>query len=374
MRICVLIDAWDPVWGGGQTHVWEIANRLVRKGWQIDIFTRALSEGNITRKESIEILTKDKLRVIRVGRVSEFNNVPSRLIWLIKVVIHVWKYHQKKPYDLIHAHAFLPAIPGKMLQILINRPLVYTVHGSPLMDVSPNSIGAWIERILLTGIKFDREISVGERFLKYPNLNRNIAIIPNGVNLELFKATTRQRMHSNISILWVGRFDKIKGIPILLTAFAKVIRNNQKLKLKLVGFGLEKKTYEHLAHKLNLTKSVEFVGKKTLKQLALIYRTADLFILPSLSEGQPVTLFEAMASCIPVIATDVGDNAKFVKEGTNGWLVKPGNIENLAQVLKSACSSKKLKIMGQKGRQLMESHFSWNKSVHETEKLYLSLL
>jgi glycosyltransferase involved in cell wall biosynthesis len=144
--------------------------------------------------------------------------------------------------------------------------------------------------------------------------------------------------------------------------------------LILVGYGFEKKTYERLAEQRNLTKSVQFMGKKTLKQLACMYRSADLFVLPSLAEGHPVTLLEAMSSGIPVIATDVGDNAEIVKEGKNGWLVKPGDIEILAQAILSASGSHKLQIMGVNGRRLMETNYTWNKSVNETEKAYRSVV
>jgi glycosyltransferase involved in cell wall biosynthesis len=291
------------------------------------------------------------------------------------VVWKVLQYHHYKPYTLLHAHAFLPAIPGKVLRLILRKPLIYTVHGSPLLEAFPGSFNARIEKWLLTQIKYDQVITVGQRFLSHLNVNQNIKFIPNGVDTRFFKARKQPKTkRATFEILWVGRFDPIKGVDVLLHAFAKAVSQNDHLRLSLVGYGYALGQYKKLTEVLGITKYVRFLGKKEPRDLVSIYQSAHVFVLPSLAEGQPLTVLEAWACEIPVIVTNVGDNNRLVKPGINGWLIKPENIKELSATFLLASRSKKLALMGRNGRLLIESNYTWDKSTKAIEKIYLSFL
>lgn len=378
MRICILIDAWEPVWGGGQTHVWETAVKLVKRGWKIDIFTRSLlnrSRGKTDFTHSN--FSVKNLNVYKIGKVSEFHNLWSRVSWLFLVVAAVRKQNCYTPYDLIHAHAYTAGLPAKILSKLLQIPVVFTVHGSNYLDRGKIGLGYFLEKFLLTQIRYTKEISVSQSFLRHPNRNRNIKVISNGVNLSLFdgtKATNKKKKF--FDYLWVGRFDQVKGIEILLKAFSKVRKQNSFVRLTLVGGGQNENTIKALVSQLSIGGSVHFISKKSLPELPLIYKQADVFILPSLSEGQPVTLLEAWAARLPVIVTDVGDNVRFVRSGENGFLVRAGSVEELALIMSHLCrfSTSKLKNIGKKGYELVKKQFQWDDKVTEIEKIYLKLL
>jgi len=332
MNICVLVDAWEPIWGGGQTHVWEISRRLVTKfGCQVNIYTRALkSENGIIYDKNLSFLN-GKLTVIRGGTPTFFFQPWGRISWIFQIIRLVISAHRKNPYSIIYAHAYSAGIPAKILRTLLRIPTVFTVHGCNNLDLRPWSVIGILERILLTRLKYDAEISVSHHFLNYPNSNR-VYVIPNGVSKYNY-LKLKKKPFTKFTLLWVGRFDPVKGLDVLIRAFSHISNRNKSVKLLLVGNGPELNHIKALVKSLALQKQVQFLGKKSGRDLAKVYLSANAFVLPSYSEGHPITLFEAWAAKLPVIASRVGDIPEYVKHGVNGFLVKPGDIAGLAQTL-----------------------------------------
>lgn len=376
MKICVIIDAWEPIWGGGQTHVWEISKCLVLHfGYEIDIYTRQITDGSDKKYTAIESHFDSKLRIIRIGPSQSVFSLLGRMIWVLTVSYQIVKLHRRSAYSLLHAHAYISAIPGRIVQMLTRIPLVYTVHGSHLMDHGKRSINYYIEKFLLTQIKYDAEISVSKSFTKYANVNKNILCISNGVNIDRFDSyKAKKRKNNSFVFLWVGRFDWTKGIDILFGAFAKLAKNNRnKIMLRLVGYGYKMREYQNLAKTLGIQQKVVFAGKKSGKDLIREYKSADVFVLPSLVEGQAVTLFEAWAAKLPVIASDAGDHASIVKPGKNGYLVPAGENSALFESMFAALKNKKLEKLGRSGYLTTKKLFSWEKSAATQHRIYKQL-
>lgn len=373
MRVCVLIDAWEPLWGGGPTNAWEISRRLTsEKHWYIDIFTRSLKKDGLVF-DRFETYNNQRLRIIRVGPTTSFFNLFSRIIWLGSVMVAVWHNHQQQPYDVIHAHAYSAGIPGKLLNILLRIPIVFTVHGSNNLDLGKKSIVAILERFILTGISYSRQISVSKLFLRYGNVNR-IVVIPNGVEINNFNLAKSKNHRNNIFIfLYVGRFDHVKGVDILIKAFDMLHKKYQQTQLQLVGYGYNEGEIKKLVSQYRLGKSVIFRGKQIPQSLIHIYLTVDVVVVPSRSEGQSIVILEAFAAKKPVIATNVGDNAYFVKQGETGFLVVPSDIDGLYQALIEAYCSKNLRMMGINGYHIAKK-YSWNIAVKKTKNIYESLV
>ncbi len=375
MKICVLIDAWSPVWGGGQTHVWEICKLLADKyNYNIDIYTRSLITKQNYYSDKNVLAYKDKIKVFTVGSKAQFNYFPARIFWIFQVIQAVMQHHQRSPYSLLHAHAYLGGIPGKILSILLKIPIVFTVHGSNYMDTSTWSINAMIEKLLLTRIKYDQEVSVSHHFLKYPNINKNILVVPNGVDITKFDQITKTKKLSHKTILWVGRFDWTKGLDCLIRAFYKVKKNIFRVKLILVGIGSEENKIKKLVQVLRLTDDVLFLGSKNFSQLVTIYKSVDLFVLPSLTEGQPITLLEAMAAKLPVITSDVGDNPLIIEQGFNGYMFKANDVDMLAGLIMTCLNNKSIKKLGLHGYNLVRKKYSWELSASKYHQLYQKLL
>lgn len=183
-------------------------------------------------------------------------------------------------------------------------------------------------------IKYDVEITVDRKFLQYKNINRPI-YIPNGVDLKKFENINAKKEDKFFKILFVGRLHPQKGLMYLVDAVS-LIKNElpRKVRFVIVGEGDEKNNLINKIRYLGLEDLFVFKGRMFGDDLSREYESSHLFILPSLYEGFPLTVLEAWACKLPVLATSVGELSYIIKEDHNGWLVDPGNCHELAEKLK----------------------------------------
>jgi len=323
MRILVLIDAWFPFVGGAQIQIRNLKNIL-------------------------ESEYKVKYYILHAPSA----NIMVRFLWSFWVIPQAIFLQQKYKFDLIHSHAYWPGIPGKILSKVLRIPIVFTVHGSNLLDLQIKSPRAFLEKLILTRIKYDQVVSVSSNFLKHKNVNKKMVVIPNGVDVEKFQPKADHPMDdkSSFLILSVGRDDPVKGWPYLEKAFKKVKKEFPQLELKIIKKGYSRKS------------------------LIKEYLKADLFVLASLSEGQPLTLLEAWAAKLPVVVTAVGNNPQMVKNGVNGYLAKPGDVNDLAEKIIKVLRNKNRSVLGKRGYQLVKNNYSWQKCAQKTLKIYKKVL
>jgi glycosyltransferase involved in cell wall biosynthesis len=121
----------------------------------------------------------------------------------------------------------------------------------------------------------------------------------------------------------VARLAPEKGIPVLLEAFAPLAHERPDLQLVIVGDGRERGELERLAQRLHIEHAVEFLGYQDAVESILV--TLDLFVLPSLTEGIPLALLEAMGAGLPAVATAVGGVPEVIENGVSGVLVPPND-------------------------------------------------
>ena len=360
MKIAVVIDTWFPAVGGGQTNAWEISKRITKSGHKIDIITRNNGEYKGQKVKN--------LKVLQIGSKSNPDDNLSRTFFLIRAFYLI----RRRNYDVIHLQAFLPGLLAPLIRYFLKKPTIFTVHGTRMFEKNPKfSFGFWLEKIILTKIKYDLVISVTQAFKKIKNINRNIEVIRNGIDLRKFE-NIKIKKAPYPKILWVGRFDKVKRVDNLIMAMEDVIQEIPEAKLTLVGYGYEENNLKKLTKRLELNKHVEFVGKKTGVDLIREYKSSHLFVLPSSSEGQPITLLEAMACGLPIIATKTGGIPEIVKEGVNGLLVPPNGDNDLADAIIWCLKNKN--DFGQKGHEIVKKLNSWDEISEETLSAYKSLI
>ena len=140
------------------------------------------------------------------------------------------------------------------------------------------------------------------------------------------------RQHEGVGrrLLFVGRFDHVKGLPLLLEAFAILTARDAHLHLDLIGDGPERADLEAMAEELGLKERVTFHGYHSQAELRRDYAAADLFVLTSFVEGIPVVLIEAMAQGVPVLAPRITGIPELVEDGVSGMLYTPGDVDELA--------------------------------------------
>lgn len=376
IKIAILIDVWFPVVGGGQVHVEEIAKRICKKNeCVVEIITSNLG----IKKDPATSFTfhkkMDGLKIIRLGPKFSFKNPIGRILYIPFTIFYLLTHD----FDIIHAQAFLPGIPGKIISLIKRKPVVFTVHGAA--QKVWKEMGGKItfvffklaEKIIFFKIHYDWQITVSPDFLRFKNINRNISFIPNGVDIKKFDRVVVDK-DKEFKIIFVGRLHPQKGLIYLFRAVKIVQEKLRNVYIVLVGQGVLESRLKKEAEKLKMIDRLIFTGRLEGEKLIKEYKSSHLFVLPSLYEGQPITLLEAWAAKLPVVVTNVGGNEYFVKNGINGYIVPPKNQKELAKKILDVLSNPKREIMGERGYQLVKKKYSWEKVAEETYKIYLKVL
>jgi glycosyltransferase involved in cell wall biosynthesis len=361
-KIAVIIDAWYPFIGGGQISTYEISKRIASQNNQIDIITRNLGA---------DFLELPKyLRVIKLGgKTKPFNSI-SKIIFVFKSTLYV----ARNDYDLVHAQAFLPGISAWAIKKFKGIPIVFTVHGTSIGTDLNNVFKTWLERLILTKIKYSAQITVSRDFLRINNVNKNIIHIPNGVDIKDFEKV-KNHVSKKPTLIYLGKLHPQKNLPNLINALSIVKKNIPEILLVIVGDGPQKDELTKQVKKLGLANNVIFKGALGGQEKVKLLKSSHIFILPSIYEGQPLTLLEAWAAKIPVIVTALGDNKYLVREGVNGFLISDAQkVEEIAGVIEKAFGNKDLSKMGQNGYNFVAKNFSWEKSANLTQDVYQNLL
>jgi phosphatidylinositol alpha-1,6-mannosyltransferase len=159
----------------------------------------------------------------------------------------------------------------------------------------------------------------------------NPMVIPNGVDTALFHPASNDERVPTGRVLCVARLVKRKGVHLLLEAMRAVKSRCPTAKLTVVGTGDEEFWLRELARGLEINESVEFLGAVGRDAMPALYRSADIFALPSDNEGMSNAALEALASGLPLLLTDVGGSSDLVRDGGNGWIIPRGDSDGFAQ-------------------------------------------
>jgi glycosyltransferase involved in cell wall biosynthesis len=241
--------------------------------------------------------------------------------------------------DLIHAHCAYPdGLAAAELGKRLGRPVVVTVHGHDLKDLPRHP--RW-RALVVRALQQARSVvavsqDLRERALALGLAPEKVHLIPNGVDCQVFAPDFARRPgEGGWRLLYVGRFDPAKGIGILLEALARLRGQGRDVRLSLIGgnplTGGERPFRRQVA-RLGLADRVEFLGEVPWNQVPRHMASADLFALPSFSEGLPLVLLEALSCGLPILSTRCGGPEEIVGQQV-GRLVTPGDVDELQDAL-----------------------------------------
>jgi L-malate glycosyltransferase len=194
--------------------------------------------------------------------------------------------------------------------------------------------------------------------------------IHNGLDTSFFQNVNNKSSITEITIGFVGRMVKWKGVHILLRAIEIVQKESKDFKVLIVGDGDERQNLKKLANELNLTENVKFLGKVT--NMIEIYSTIDIFVHTSVRpEPFGRVIIEAMSMSKPVIATNIGGPKEIITDGIDGYLIPPNNPALLADKMIHLLKNTELrKKIGIQARKTCENKFNVNKTTEEIENIY----
>jgi glycosyltransferase involved in cell wall biosynthesis len=203
--------------------------------------------------------------------------------------------------------------------------------------------------------------------------------IQNGVEVHRYEAAIphdREEWdlkNSDVIIGCVGRLSPEKGHAVLLRAFRKVISRHPLARLALIGDGEERERLQHLAAELRIGNLVRFLGLRA--DVPEVLAACDLFTLPSIQEGFPMVILEALAAGKAVIASEVGAIPDVIRHGATGMLVPPGDADALADALCLLIEDEGARQrLGQSGRELVREAYDFERTVGQYDDLYQSVL
>ena len=176
-------------------------------------------------------------------------------------------------------------------------------------------------------------------------------------------------------MLFVGSLIPRKGLPFLVEAAKKIVKENADTKFLIVGEGPLKTQLTDTLKSANLSGNFKFLGNLKEDALSAVYNCADVFVLPSIQEGQGIVLLEAQASGKPVVAFDVGGVNEAFRNRETGLLVKRGSSDELADALLKLFFDKPLREkMGANGRRFVSENFTWDICAQKMLKVYREAL
>jgi glycosyltransferase involved in cell wall biosynthesis len=298
---------------------------------------------------------------------------------------------QGRQLDLVHIHTSAGGpLMEKCLMAelcrLFAKPVILHIHGGKLITMFNQYRG--IKRRVL-----DFVLSIPSAFvvlspkmrevlIKEAALKTDVFVLPNPSRIDPTSATAINAKNDAgfLSLLFVGHIKREKGLCELLEAFKKLQSAKltaKKIRLFVVGAGdtpAHEREIKSLFAKSGVN-HVNFTGVLKGKDLIDMYQQADVFVLPSHSEDQPLTLIEAMSCGLPVVSTSVGSIPDIVKNGINGILVNPNDASDLYRALSEICTSEQLRSsMAEANRSLAIDRFGLQSYMNKLTNLYLNLL
>ncbi len=303
-------------------------------------------------------------------------------------VLALARFIRQQMAQAVHAHNLLAQCYAVLASCFAQRPVLVTLHGEGYFDTT-RRVG--LRRLLRyrTWRAITVTTSIHERLQRLGALPwGRSAVIANGIPTSEYErvrtGSFRKILRARYGIPErafvvgsVGRLAPEKNYSLLLQAVASLRASasdpDDAPFLVLVGDGLERPRLEAQTHQLGLDLCVRFAGFQA--DVASWLGCLDVFCLPSLTEGLPLTLLEAGAASLPLVATDVGGNREIVQEGVNGFLVASGDTAGLTNALNRLRNDPSLRIrMGQQAQEIVARQYAADAMLDRYEALYQELL
>lgn len=298
---------------------------------------------------------------------------PLRLLRLLR--------HQE--IQILHAHLFHANLLGATVGKLAGVPaIIATRHNVNIGGSHREQVYRWSSRLCDAVVAISAEVQ-RVQLQRSRTPSSRVTLIPNGVQVDTF-VDADQRAVDALADEWhiaphtpvigtLARLHEQKGHVYLLDAVARLRRELPTIKVLVVGDGALRRPLEAQSQDLGLSDAVIFTG--TRREVPEILALLDVFVLPSLWEGLPIALLEAMAAGLPVVATPVGGVPEVVVDGATGLLVPPRDPEALANAILALLRQPDLRCrMGSAGQARVRERFSIERMIRDTDALYQRLL
>lgn len=260
--------------------------------------------------------------------------VDRALIPIAQLATGGWLADQLREHRIEHLHAHIlgSATPAMFASMLTSTPFSFTVHGPPEFD-EPQRVPLASNVHRAAFVRAISNWTAAEIMRRVDPVDwSRIHVIRCGPSAGNPKGVT-SGIPEDYRLLAVGRLAAQKGHVLLIEALDALIADGVRTYLTLVGDGPLRGELEQMVHKRNLEDYVDIRGWASNQDLADLFASARLFVMPSLAEGVPIAIMDAFVHGRPVISTNVGGISELVEHGRSGWLVPPGSVEDLVHTI-----------------------------------------
>ena len=372
--------------GGPALHVAYLTEGLAERGYDTTLVAGSLAYGeesmaHVARRRGARIVTLPHL----AREVSPLNDLLA--VW------HLAKLIRAQRPQIVHTHTAKAGAVGRVAALLAGnaRPpiVVHTFHGhvlrgyfNPLTTLAFRTLERWLATVTTRLIAVSPEVR--DDLVRLGVAPREkFSVIRLGIELgervggdDAARRETRRRLGISpdaFVVGWVGRMTAVKRTEDVLLAFRGLLDRGVDARLCLIGDGPDRRGLERRAHQLGITRRCLFVGYQD--DVAPYYEAIDALLLPSVNEGTPVSVIEALAAQRPAVATRVGGIPDVVRDGVDGYLVDVGDAETLAaRLAELAADPAKRDAMGSEGRKRVLERYAVERLVDDVDALYRELL
>ncbi|MFQ5706550.1 MAG: glycosyltransferase [bacterium] len=349
--------------GGAETKLLELISQMDRSRFKTTVCSLGMGD---RIREAVEKLNVNYVGLQRKSRID------------LSLVFKVAKLIRREKIDVVMTTLFYADVVGALAGSL--------GHAKAVFSWETISAPEWLLKRRLWAYRFamrycDTVVSVSDATAKWLIEKRGlrpdkVVVIPYGVNLDLFRQGKNNSLKNELQIPLeapvvgvVARLHPQKGHRYLIEAAGKIVEQLPETRFVLVGDGELRGELEALVQAKKLDKHFLFLGfRNDVKELM---RTFDIFVLPSLYEGLPNVILEAMATGLPVVATAVDGSPELVVNEQTGYLIPPRDPEQIAEkVLNLFSDQERRQAFGKRSRERVEKHFSLDLQVQNFQNLY----
>jgi glycosyltransferase involved in cell wall biosynthesis len=372
--------------GGPALHVAYLTEGLADRGYDTTLVTGSLARGEESMSQVAENRGARIVMLPHLARdISPLNDALAvfRLAELIR----------KERPQILHTHTAKAGFVGRIAALLAGnaRPpiVVHTFHGhvlrgyfNPFVTLGFRTLERWLASVTTKLIAVSPEVRDDlVRLGVAPE--EKFAVIRLGIELgervgggdDVRRETRRQLGIGPDAFVvgWVGRMTAVKRTDDVLRAFRELLDRDVDARLCLVGDGPDRAHMERRAHELGIARRCLFVGYQD--DVAPYYEAIDALLLPSVNEGTPVSVIEALAAGRPAVATRVGGVPDVVRDGVDGFLSDVGDASTLADRLAELARDPERRAeMGREGREHVVQRYAVDRLVDDVDRLYRELL
>lgn len=374
MKLLLVNYEFPPLGAGAATATYHVGKELVLMGHDVTVLTS--SHRTLPRFEDVEGMKVHRIPGLR--KKTSQSNMVEMLSFVVSALFRMPSILRSCRIEKVMVFFSFPCGPlGLWGKILSGVPYLVLLRGGDVPGTEPglHKIHALLTPVRRLVYGQSRRVianSPGLKALAEKADPVDVAMVPNGVDTDFYSPSEKTSLNKPFQFLFTGRFSEQKNLFFLLDALAKFkTRSKSDFLLHMAGDGPLKSKLVDYAVELGMNHGIVWHGWCGKNKLRDLYRQSDCLVNPSLYEGMPNVVLEAMACGLPVIASRVPGNDTLVKDGKTGFLFDLSDGEGLARALEQVLrDDRRCRSMGESARKSVLERHSWTRAARSFLDLF----